>query len=222
MSETLYTLTASYGIWLVCACAYLSCLAIPIPTALVMLAAGAFSAAGDLPFLPLLGAAWGAAVLGDQTGYWIGRRAGPPIIAALSRAPSRAALIARGHRQLQRSAGVGVFLSTWLFAPLGPWVNLLAGATDVSWRRFTLADISGEAIWVTVYLGLGYLFGDRLDAIAGLMGNLSGFLAAGAVTVALGALLLRHHRDSGPHGRHGPGRGQDARPACGSDGGKRP
>lgn len=200
MTEAFLSLTASYGIWVVVICAYLSCLAVPIPTALVMLAAGAFAATGDLTFGDVLAAGLLAATLGDQTGYWIGRRAGPRLIGWLSQAPGRARLIARAKSVIAQRGEIGVFFSTWLFAPLGPWVNLTAGAAGLPWLRFTLWDMAGEAIWVTGYLSLGFAFGDRLEDLSTLMGNLSGVLAAGAVTVALGLLLraklATHHKNA--------------------------
>lgn len=198
MTETLLTLTGTYGVWVVVVSAYLSCLAVPIPTALVMLAAGAFAAAGDLSFSTLLAAGWAAAVLGDQTGYWIGRRAGGPVLARLSRAPARARLIESARAAVDRRGGLGVFFSTWAVAPLGPWVNLVAGAAGLSWARFVLWDAAGEAIWVTGYLSLGHAFGDRLEALAALMGNLSGFLAAGLVAAGLGWALVRRVRHAHP------------------------
>lgn len=173
------------------ASAYFSCLAIPIPTALVMLSAGAFSAVGDLEFSTLLAAGWLAAVAGDQTGYWIGRKAGGPVLDRLSRAPARKRVIDRAKAVVADKGDLGVFFSTWLFAPLGPWVNLTAGAAGLGWARFSFWDGAGEAIWVTVYLGLGFAFGDQLEELIALMGNLSGFLVAGLVTVGLGLLLRR-------------------------------
>ena len=51
MSETLYTLTATHGVGIVVICAYLSCLAIPIPTSLVMLAGSTVTGGSRFPFL---------------------------------------------------------------------------------------------------------------------------------------------------------------------------
>lgn len=62
MTETIYSLVTSYGIWVVAASAFLSCLLVPIPTALVMLAAGAFAAAGDLVLWQVWLAGWLAAL----------------------------------------------------------------------------------------------------------------------------------------------------------------
>lgn len=191
MTETILSLTATYGVWIVVASAFFSCLAIPIPTALVMLSAGAFSAVGDLEFSTLLAASWLAAVCGDQTGYWIGRKAGGPVLEMLSRAPSRKRVIDHAKKVVADKGDLGVFFSTWLFAPLGPWVNLTAGAGGLGWARFTFWDAAGEAIWVTAYLSLGFAFGDQLEALISLMGNISSFLLAGLVTVALGMILRK-------------------------------
>jgi membrane protein DedA with SNARE-associated domain len=43
------------------------------------------------------------------------------------------------EKWLRKCEGVGVFLSRWL-TPLGPVVNVTAGATQYSWPRFFLYD----------------------------------------------------------------------------------
>lgn len=195
MIDTILSLVSSYGVLIVAACAFLSCLLVPIPTSLVMLSAGAFVASGDLTAASVWLAAWGAAVLGDNTGYLIGRSGGAPVVARLERAPSRAKVLARARAALDKNGGTGVFLSTWLFAPLGPYVNFVAGSVRMAWPRFALWDMAGEAIWVTFYLGLGYAFGDRVEQLASLLSNASGFLVAGLVAVVL-AIMLRHQLKS--------------------------
>ena len=76
MTETLLSIVASYGVWVVLCSAYISCLAVPIPTALVMLSAGAFAAAGDLDIYAVFAASLIGAILGDQTGFALGRIGG--------------------------------------------------------------------------------------------------------------------------------------------------
>lgn len=191
MTETALSLVASYGAIIVALCAFFSCLLVPIPTSIVMLSAGAFVAAGDLEAAQLWLAAWAAAVLGDNTGYFLGRTSGAALLARLGRTPSRGKIISKAQASLRERAGLGVFFSTWLFAPLGPYVNIVAGSVRMRWPRFLLWDAAGEAIWVSFYLGLGYLFGDRVEDLATLLGNTSGFLVAGLVTVGLGVALVR-------------------------------
>jgi membrane protein DedA with SNARE-associated domain len=86
---------------------------------------------------------------------------------------------------VDRSGGLGVFFSTWLTAPLGPWVNFIAGATGLSWVRFTFWDILGETIWVSLYVGLGFVFASQIGTVAEVMGNVIGLIAAATVAIAM-------------------------------------
>ncbi|MCL1628269.1 VTT domain-containing protein [Roseibaca sp. V10] len=194
MTETLFALVSSYGLWVVAASAFLSCLALPIPTSAVMLGAGAFAASGDFVLWHVLAIAWGAAVLGDQTGFQIGRWGGPLLLERLSRSSSRARLIARARATVRQHGSIGVFLSTWLLAPLGPWVNLIAGAARLPRGRFTFWDALGEAIWVVIYVGLGYAFAARLDALTKIVAEWSGLVFALGLGLGTAAVLVQRIR----------------------------
>jgi membrane protein DedA with SNARE-associated domain len=197
MTETLLALVPQYGLWLLWAGTFLSCLALPVPSSLFMLAAGGFVASGDLVGWQTVASALLGAVLGDQVGY----RAGYIGSTALSRRlgnKRRARLMARAAAQLRDRGGMAVFLSRWLFSPLGPYVNFAGGAAVMNWRRFTLASLAGEAVWVSIYVGLGAAFASDIVAVAAMLGNASGFLAAAAVAAGLALWLraaLRQRRD---------------------------
>ena len=191
MTDTFFDLVSTYGASVIFASTFLSCLFLPIPSSLIMLAGGAFVASGDLSLLQVAGAAYVGAVLGDQTGYRLGRAGGTIAIARLSQTPGRSRLISQAQGVLDRNGGVAEFFSTWAVAQLGPWVNVIAGAARLNALRFTLWDAAGEMIWVTIYVGAGYLFASQIEAAVEIIGSASGFLAAGVVTVVL-ALWLRH------------------------------
>jgi membrane protein DedA with SNARE-associated domain len=190
MSEAVFTLVSDWGPWVIFASAFLSCLALPIPTSLMMLTGGAFVAAADLALWQVLTGAFTGAVLGDQAGFLIGRYGGTPLVERLARAPSRKAMLGRARGLVARHGGVGVFVSTWAVAPLGPWVNFIAGATGLAWRRFTLADVLGEAVWVTLYVGLGFVFAGQITTVAEIVGDAMG-LAVALVVALASALWIR-------------------------------
>jgi len=187
MTDTIFALVTAWGALVIFASSFLSCLALPIPTSLMMLSGGAFVASGDLAAWQVVAAAWGGAILGDQTGYLIGRLGGAPLAARLARTAARRTVLDRAQKLVDRRGGLAVFLSTWLFAPLGPWVNFIAGTTGLGWLRFTIWDILGETIWVTVYVGLGFGFASQIEAVSDMLGNAVGLLAALAVA---GAMLV--------------------------------
>lgn len=196
MNETFFELVATYGTWVVGLSSFLSCLLVPIPTALVMLAGGAFAASGDLSLSMVLAAAYAGAVMGDQTGYRIGRAFGPRLVTLAGKRPGTDKNFAKARVLVEQRGGPAVFFTTWALAPLGPWVNLAAGVGGLNAVSFTLWDAAGEAIWVAFYVLLGYVFAADIVWLATLLTNAAGFLAAGAVTLFLGAVLLRRLRAS--------------------------
>jgi membrane protein DedA with SNARE-associated domain len=189
MTADLLALVPVYGLAVIAVATFLSCLALPMPASLIMLSAGGFAASGDLVLWQAAAAALAGALLGDQLGYQIGR-AGRRLAAGMRPSPRRARLMARAQDQLRARGGWAVFLSRWLFSPLGPYVNFAGGAARLHWGLFTRAAAAGELVWVAVYIGLGALFADDIVALADILGNASGFLAALAMVGVL-ALWLR-------------------------------
>lgn len=144
MSETLVGYLASYGTALIFIATMLSCLAVPIPTSLLMLTAGAFAATGDLSLSAVAFAAVTGAVLGDQIGYQLGKRAAAPLRRFMEANTKRQKLLHAAESYLRKWGGIGVFLSRWLVSPLGPYVNFTAGATSLPWPVFSIAGLFGE------------------------------------------------------------------------------
>lgn len=201
MTDILLAMVPQYGLYLIGTATFLSCLAVPIPSSLIMLSAGAFVAAGDLGLAPVAVLAFGGAVLGDQLGYLIGARGGA-MLTRFGEGGKAAELMLRARKMADRWGGLGVFLSRWLFSPLGPYMNFATGAAGMDWPRFALWGAAGEMVWVGVYVGLGYGFGAHIEMVANILGSFSGTLAAGAITLGLGIWLraaLRADRGALPH-----------------------
>lgn len=185
-------LLPQWGPWLVGLTTFLSCLMLPVPSSLLMLAAGAFTATGDLSLAAVGAAALGGAVAGDAIGYTLSAR----LLSRLAAKPGAAGLLDQAAGFLDRRGVLAIFLTRWLFSPLGPWTNLAAGAASYGLARFIVPAIAGEMVWVAVYLGLGRAFGAQYQAAADLAGSVLGLLAGLAVTVFLGNhLWRRRHRD---------------------------
>ncbi len=195
MTEWLLALVPGLGPWLLAGTTFLSCLALPIPASILMLAAGGFSASGDLSLAGSVAAALGGALAGDQAGFLIGRAGGARLLA---RAGAAHGPLTRAAGLLASRGGAAVFFSRWLVSALGPYVNLVAGAAGQSWPRFTLWASAGEAVWVGVYVGAGHAFAGNLAAASDQAASLLGFLATGALAVALGAWLVALLRGERP------------------------
>ncbi|MBY6090070.1 DedA family protein [Pseudooceanicola sp. 502str34] len=190
MTEWLLQLLVANGLPLIALVTFFSCLAVPVPSSLAMLTAGAISASGDLPVAGAVLAALGGAIAGDQAGYQIGRAGGAWIEGQLRGRPKRAALYERAQEMTRSSGSAGVFFSRWLVSPLGPYVNFAAGAARLHRMPFSLWAAAGEVVWVTLYVGLGFGFAAHIDTIAQIAQDLSG-LMAGLVVMAISALWIR-------------------------------
>lgn len=190
MPEQLIAIVQDYGALGLAAILMASCVGLPIPSSLVMMALGSFIQHEDMDILPYFLIGFGGAVAGDQAGYMIGRL-GSGLLERRSGGPAwLATSLARAAAFQNRWSDLGIFLSRWLLSPLGPWVNLYSGLTHYSWVRFSLLVIAGEFVWVSVYLGAGMLFSSSVAAMADILGSLTWFLVTGTVAIALGWKLV--------------------------------
>lgn len=191
MTDSLIALVPIYGVWIIVLATLLSCLAVPIPSSFVMLASGAFVASADLKLVNVVLAAWIGAVIGDQIGYFLGKLGGATLLGRAERKASVHRVLDRARNLIAQKGAHAVFLSRWLFSPLGPYVNLLAGAGEMRWRAFTVWAAAGEAVWVLIYVSLGFFFAGQITLIAQTASNFLGLISAAALAIILGRALFR-------------------------------
>jgi membrane-associated protein len=163
-------------------------------------AAGSFVDQGEMELWHVLALAAAGAILGDQIGYSIGRWGGRKLTRRLGRFVGGEKKVEEAEEWLKRREGAGVFLSRWLLTPLGPVVNVTAGATGYPWPRFLLYDALGEALWVALYVLLGKFFSDRVQALSDLLGDLTWAVLGLVAAAALGALLFKRLREPDENG----------------------
>ena len=161
---------------------------------MMMLAAGAFAASGDLTLAPVAASALAGAVLGDQAGYQVGRFGLGATEGWLRKNATRAIVVDRARLSIHTRGGVAVFFSRWMFSVLGPYVNLLAGGMRMNWLTFSAMAILGEIVWVLVYVGIGYSAGSQLSEVTELLSNATGLATSLLVTIGLGIGLWRRRR----------------------------
>jgi membrane-associated protein len=194
MTDWLLALIPQYGLWLLAATTFFSCLALPFPASILMLTSGGFVAAGDLVLWQTVTAAAGGAIAGDQVGYWAGRGFGSRLMSRMRADPARDKLLGRAVAMMDKRGMVAVYLTRWLFSPLGPWVNLTAGSTGYGWHRFTMAGVAGEATWAGIYVGMGFAFAGNVDEASSMLGSVLGVVAGAAAVIFLGMWLYNSQR----------------------------
>jgi membrane protein DedA with SNARE-associated domain len=186
-----------YGVPLLFAVVTIASVGVPFPVSLTLVAAGSFAKQGEMSLLPVIMAGSLAAILGDQMGYGLSRWRGRRLINRITRRVGGAAKIKKAEALLNKWGGLGIFFSRWLVTELGPWLNVTSGIAGYPWRRFIFWDVLGEVLWVVLYVLLGYIFSDRVQYIAEILGNLAWAILALIAAIIIGWKLFRYFRPSG-------------------------
>src|ERR1700720_2186584 len=141
-----------------------------VPGETSLIVAGALAAQGRLSLPLVIAVAASAAILGDSTGYLIGRRG---LRRLLDRPGRRAAvrrrLVERGETFFARRGAAAVFFARWL-PGLRVVTCWLAGAERMPWRRFLLWNALGGIAWAATIGALAYLLGRRGSGSLGAIG----------------------------------------------------
>jgi membrane-associated protein len=197
LTDQLLAALGSYGLPVLFAVVTIAAAGVPLPVTLMLVAAGSFVELGQMKFWQVITVASVAAVLGDQIGYALGRWGGRRLVARIERRTNRRARITQAAAFTQRWGGAGIFFSRWLVTPLGPWLNLTSGISAYPWARFFCWDVLGEVLWVVLYVMLGKLLSDRVQALVEILGDLAWVILGLIAAVILGWQLLQYLRSTG-------------------------
>lgn len=173
---------------------------VPVPAESVLLTAAGLAKAGHfkLPLVYLTGVA--AAVSGDNAGFMLGRQLGREVLAhrfSLLLTPRRIAWL---DRLLARWGAGAIFVVR--FVPGVSTVSaVLAGSSDLPWRKYLLGNLAGGLAWVAWICALGYYgseWGERLKPVWSGVHRATWITLAVLIVAALaGKVLLR--RRAGSH-----------------------
>jgi len=182
---------ATYGAFAIFTAILLASIGLPLPTSFLLVAAGSFITQGEIDFWPVMIAGMTGAVLGDHIGYGIGRIGGQPLVRRISQRFNGEALIIQAEKTMHTWGGIGIFFSRWLLTAAGPYVNLTSGFTRYPLLHFSIWDILGEIVWVTLYVQVGRLFSDQLATISDTLGDLTWVLLGVVVVGLIGYKLIQ-------------------------------
>jgi len=108
-----------------------------------------------LVLMPLL---FAAAVLGDNVGYWFGRKVGPPLFKRPQSLLFRPKNLLAAKAFFDKHGGKTVTLAR--FMPfIRTFVPIVAGAADMKWRRFMFFNLFGGLLWAVGVIYAGYSLG---------------------------------------------------------------
>ena len=134
-------------------------LGIPVPETCLLWVAGVLVWQHHFSLGAVLGVGVVAAVVGDNAGYWVGRRYGQPAVARFgARIGLPPARIAKARAVLARYGAVGVFGARF-FTGLRCLAGPLAGSGGLPPLPFFLANVLGALVYVPLTVAEGYAVG---------------------------------------------------------------
>ncbi|KFL32426.1 hypothetical protein JP75_02395 [Devosia riboflavina] len=149
----------SYGLLALFALIYLESLGLPLPGETALLGAVALAYEGQLPILGIFGVVVVAAVLGDNTGYLIGRYGGRKLIARFGKLvglnEDRQAWI----EGLYARRGPIIVIGARFIVILRQLNGVVAGSMNMAWPVFFLANVTGAILWTGAWSFGPYVLG---------------------------------------------------------------
>ena len=143
---------------------------IPLPGETALIAAGILASEGHLQIELVILVAAGAAIVGDNVGFWIGRRGGRRLLelpGPLARHRQR--VLERGEEIFRRHGGKTVFFGRW-FAGLRIASAWLAGVNRMPWGQFIVYNALGGVAWAVSVGLLSYWAGHSAGSVLKVVG----------------------------------------------------
>lgn len=182
------TLLSTWGYLGIFLAVALGNIGVPLPEETILALAGYAAQRGQLELPTVLAVGVISAVVGDNIGYWLGRRYGRQAIEVYGRwifiTPER---LRKVSDFMTRHGALAVFAARFVAGArflAGP----LAGAAGMSPGTFAVANLLGALLYVPYAVGIGYGisygFGDAIQRLSGHAQSIMLGLA-GALTLAL-------------------------------------
>jgi membrane protein DedA with SNARE-associated domain len=158
-TANLEDLLNTWGYGVVFAAMVLESAGLPLPGETVTLLGGYAAGSGHLNLAGVIAAASSGAMVGDSIGYWVGRRAGWPLLLRVGR------LLRQTPEQMEtlriqflNHAGKSVLLGRFV-AVLRVVAGPMAGAVGMPYGRFLVCNCTGAVLWATTMVSLAWLGG---------------------------------------------------------------
>jgi membrane-associated protein len=135
-----------------------------LPGDSLLVTAGVFAAAGHLNLAELLLFVPLCAIAGDQTGYWIGRKAGEALYRRPDSLVFRRRHLEQAHDFYEKYGGKTVILAR--FVPIvRTFCPPVAGAAKMPYGRYFANDVVGGVAWVGSMTLSGYFLASMVPNI---------------------------------------------------------
>lgn len=184
-------LIETYGLGLLFGLIMLESAGVPLPGETALIGAGVLSSQDKAPDIWwVIAVAAIAAIIGDNLGYWAGRKG---LLTLVRRWPRIARFEDRvlppAERYFAKHGAKTVFFGRFI-ALLRITAAWMAGMSKMPWKKFLFWNAAGGIVWATAFGLAAYFFGKSAGALIEKFGY--GAAALVVVTVVVGFFGLRY------------------------------
>ena len=138
---------------------------VPVPGETVLIISAVYAGTGRLSIWLVAVIAFFAAILGDNVGFGIGHFGGRPLAERYGKyiflTPER---LDKTTSFFDRHGGKVIVIARFVEG-LRQANGIIAGITGMHWKKFVVWNALGAALWVGVWVSIGYFSGSNIDSI---------------------------------------------------------
>ena len=145
-----------------------------LPGDSLLVVCGLFAAAGKLNLWIMLVTLFAAAVVGDAVGYYSGKKMGKAIFSRPKSRLFNPKHLEKAHAFYEKYGGKTIIIAR--FVPIvRTFAPIVAGAANMTYKKFLAYNIFGGFLWVTSMLFAGYFLGGLVEQLVQNVFGVEGF-----------------------------------------------
>lgn len=188
-------LIATHGYWAVFVIVMLESAGVPLPGETALLLAAIFAGAtGQLDIAWVIACAAAGAIIGDNIGFWVGRRYGLPLLLKYGELIHLHEERLKLGQYLFRHHGAKIVFFGRFIAVLRIFAALLAGVNHYRWGPFLFYNAAGGVVWAAIFGLGGYYFGDAVHRVSGPIGVAALIAAIAGIVGAWWIMRRQEHK----------------------------
>lgn len=161
-----------------------------LPGDSLLFSAGLFAAAGHIGVWPMVWTLTVAAILGDATGYWIGRKIGPRLYDRPNSMLFKRSHLEQTRQFYEKHGGKTIILARFIpivrtFAPT------VAGVAGMQYRSFVAYNVVGAFVWIWSLIFAGYFLAQSVPGID----QYIHYIVIGIVIVSVLPIIIKWYRN---------------------------
>lgn len=138
--------------------------------------------------------AYAGSLIGITVTYWIGRKVGRPLLDRYGKWLLLKPGVVRKMQHVYERYGNQALLVSFFIPGIRQVAGYFAGMLRVPFRAFALYACIGAFLWVCLFIGIGYVFGEQWQIVFRLIGRHLWWAGIAALAVTVLAVWLRRNR----------------------------